>query len=114
MRHLDPNATLVSASAPAARGEFISVYLTGLGAVAPSVSDGSAAPGNPPAKATGPVAVYIGGQPVSNVSFAGLTPTLAGLYQLNIQIPDTASSGAQSLAVQTNEGFTDMVTIWIQ
>jgi len=114
MRHLDPNATLVSATAPATRGEFISIYLTGLGAVSPTVLDGAAAPGNPPAKATGPVAVYIGGQPVTNITFAGLTPTLAGLYQLNIQVPDTVSSGAQSLAVQTNEGFTDMVTIWIQ
>ncbi len=41
-------------------------------------------------------------------------PTVAGLYQLNIQIPETVDSGPQSLAVQTNEGFTDMVTIYIQ
>jgi len=112
MRHLD--ATLVNQALPAARGEYISIYLTGLGATNPTVADGAAAPGNPTANVTAPVAVYIGGEPVTNIEFQGLTPTLAGLYQLNIQIPDTAASGAQSLAVQTNQGFTDMVTIWIQ
>ena len=112
MRHLD--GTLVSATAPASRNEFISVYLTGLGATNPAVGDGAAAPGAEPlARITGPVAVYVGGQPVTNVQFAGLAPTFAGLYQLNIQIPIAIASGAQSLAVQTNEGFTDMVTIWI-
>lgn len=113
MRHLD--GTLVSATSPAMREEFISVYLTGLGTTSPAVLDGSAAPGKEPlARITGPVAVYVGGQPTPTPEFAGLAPTFAGLYQLNIQIPATAASGAQSLAVQTNEGFTDMVTIWVQ
>jgi uncharacterized protein (TIGR03437 family) len=113
MRHL--NGTLVSSTAPASRGEFISVYLTGLGAVSPSVQDGAAAPGQEPfPRMTGPIAVYVGGQQTPAPQYAGLAPTFAGLYQLNIQIPSAVSSGATSLAVQTNEGFTDMVTIWIQ
>jgi uncharacterized protein (TIGR03437 family) len=113
MRHLD--GTLVSATAPASRDEFISVYLTGLGTTNPVIADGAAAPGAEPlARITGPVTVYVGGQLVQNVEFAGLAPTFAGLYQLNIQIPIAVDSGAQSLAVQTNAGFTDMVTIWIQ
>jgi uncharacterized protein (TIGR03437 family) len=111
MRHL--NGTLVSATAPATRGEFISVYLAGLGATNLTVADGSAAPSQPFATITGPVAVYVGGQPVATIQFAGLAPAFAGLYQLNIEIPFAVDSGAQSLAVQTNEGFTDMVTIWI-
>jgi uncharacterized protein (TIGR03437 family) len=113
MRHL--NGVLVSASAPASRGEFISVYLTGLGPVSPKVADGVAAPGAEPlARVTGPIAVYVGGVQTPAPQFAGLAPTFAGLYQLNIQIPFGAPTGATSLAVQTNEGFTDMVTIWVQ
>jgi uncharacterized protein (TIGR03437 family) len=109
IRHLD--GTVVSVSNPALRGEFVSVYLTGLGAVSPAVKDGFAAPGvEPLARITGPVAVYIEGQ-AANTTFAGLTPTLAGLYQLNIQIPVMVDSGVQDLAVQTIEGFTDMVNI---
>jgi uncharacterized protein (TIGR03437 family) len=112
MRHL--NGVLVSSTAPAARGEFISVYLTGLGAVSPPVQDGAAAPGAEPfPRAASPV-VYIGGQQTPSPQYAGLAPTFAGLYQLNIQIPAGVASGATSLAVQTNEAFTDMVTIWIQ
>ncbi len=109
IRHL--NGTVVSAANPALRGEFVSIYLTGLGAVSPAVNDGVAAPAAEPlARITAPVAVYIEGQ-TANVTFAGLTPTLAGLYQLNIQIPSTVDSGIQNLAVQTLEGFTDMVNI---
>jgi uncharacterized protein (TIGR03437 family) len=56
----------------------------------------------------------VGGVQTPTPQFAGLAPTFAGLYQLNIQIPFGAPTGATSLAVQTNEGFTDMVTIWVQ
>jgi uncharacterized protein (TIGR03437 family) len=111
-RHAD--GTVVNASSPATRGEYIAVYLAGLGAVNPTVTDGEATPTNTLYKMTGPVNVYVGGQLTPNVAFAGLTPTLAGLYQLNIQVPEAISSGPQSLAVQTNDCFTDMVTIWIQ
>jgi uncharacterized protein (TIGR03437 family) len=113
VRHLD--STLVNAASPATRGEYVSVYVSGLGTTTPSVADGAAAPGSAPfAVLTGPVYVYIGGQQVINIQFAGLAPTLAGLYQLNIQIPPEVDSGSQSLAIQTNEGFTDLVNIFIQ
>jgi uncharacterized protein (TIGR03437 family) len=112
VRHAD--GTIVNSSSPATRGETVAVYLGGLGAVNPTVGDGQATPIDTLYRMTGPVNVYVGGQLVSNIPFAGLTPTLAGLYQLNIQIPVTIGSGAQSLAVQTNECFTDMVTIWVQ
>jgi len=112
VRHAD--GTIVNAGSPATRGETVAVYLAGLGAVSPVVSNGQATPTNTLYKMTGPVNVYVGGQQVQNIPFSGLTPTLAGLYQLNIEIPVTVGSGAQSLAVQTNECFTDMVTIWVQ
>jgi uncharacterized protein (TIGR03437 family) len=111
IRHAD--GTIVDSNSPATRGEEVAVYLGGLGAVTPTVNDGQATPTNTFYKISGPVVVYVGGQQ-ANVPFAGLTPTLAGLYQLNIQIPVTIGSGAQSLAVQTNDCFTDMVTIWVQ
>ena len=112
VRHAD--GSLCSQASPATRGEIVAVYIGGLGAVSPTVTDGEATPTNTLYKMTGPVNIYVGGQLVSNTTFAGLVPTIAGLYQLNIQIPATVDSGAQSLAVQTNEGFTDMVTIYIQ
>ena len=112
IRHAD--GSLCNQSSPATRGEILPVYVGGLGTTNPPVKDGVATPIDQLYKMTGPVNVYVGGQLVTNIQFAGLVPTVAGLYQLNIQIPETVDSGPQSLAVQTNEGFTDMVTIYIQ
>ncbi len=108
--------SLVSATNPATQGEIISMYLTGLGATKPSVSDGVAAPGKAPfALITGGLAIYVGGVqvPANQIYYAGLAPTLAGLYQVNFMIPNVAA-GNVGVAVQTNEGFTDMVYIPIQ
>jgi uncharacterized protein (TIGR03437 family) len=42
-----------------------------------------------------------------------LTPGLASLYQLNVQIPTNLGPGSQDLAVQTADGFTDLVSVWV-
>jgi uncharacterized protein (TIGR03437 family) len=108
--------SLISATNPATQGEIISMYLTGLGATKPSVGDGAAAPGKAPfALITGALAIYVGGVqvPANQIYFAGLAPTLAGLYQVNFMIPNVPA-GNVGVAVQTNEGFTDMVYIAIQ
>ncbi len=110
------NGTLVSATNPATQGEIIAMYLTGLGATKPAVKDGAAAPGAAPfALITGGLAIYVGGVqvPANQIYYAGLAPTLAGLYQVNFKIPNVPA-GNVGVAVQTNEGFTDMVYIPIQ
>jgi uncharacterized protein (TIGR03437 family) len=107
---LHPNYSLVNALSPAAPGEIIQVYLTGLGAVSPAVADGAAAPINPLAQVVSPILVTIDGVPCV-VHYNGLAPTLAGLYQLNIEVPRTLGPGRHSLAIQTVEGFTDMVDV---
>jgi uncharacterized protein (TIGR03437 family) len=113
---LHANYSLISAANPATQGEIISMYLTGLGATKPSVTDGAAAPGKAPlALITGPLAIYVGGiqVPANQIYYAGLAPTLAGLYQVNFTIPNVLA-GNIGVAIQTNEGFTDMVYIPIQ
>jgi uncharacterized protein (TIGR03437 family) len=107
---LHANFTVVNAGNPARPGETVLVFLTGLGAVSPPVADGAAAPSAEPlARVTAPLRVTVGGR-TANVSFQGLAPGLAGLYQLNVEIP-LLGPGNHSLAVQTAEGFTDMVSI---
>jgi uncharacterized protein (TIGR03437 family) len=107
------NATIVSASNPAKPGEFLEVYLTGLGLTTPTPLDGAGAPlAEPLARFTAPLVVTIGGISCE-VAFAGLTPGLAGLYQINIKTPAGLAPGSYSLAIQTVEGFTDMVNISI-
>lgn len=111
---LHADYSVVSQANPALAGETVQVFLTGLGAVSPTVQDGAAAPGKAPfAQVLAPLAVYVGGLPVTNIQFKGLAPGLAALYQLNIQIPVNVGPGPQSLAVQTADGYTDMVNLWI-
>jgi uncharacterized protein (TIGR03437 family) len=70
------------------------LYCLGLGAVTPAVADGAAAPSNPPASTVNPVTVTVGTQ-TANVFFAGLTPTLAGLYQIDFYVPQGTPTGDQ-------------------
>jgi uncharacterized protein (TIGR03437 family) len=70
------------------------MYCLGLGAVAPAVTDGAAAPSNPPASTVNPVTVTVGTQ-TANVIFAGLTPTLAALYQIDFYVPQGTPAGDQ-------------------
>ena len=109
---LHPDYSVVSQSNPAVPGETVQIFLTGLGAVNPAVADGAAAPAKPLAAVVAPVNVYVGGLAAPAVSFKGLSPGLASLYQLNVQIPDLGP-GPQSLAIQTADGFTDMVNVWV-
>jgi len=113
---LHANYSVISAANPATKGEIISMYLTGLGATNPKVADGVAAPGVAPlATITGGIAIYVGGVqvPPNQIYYSGLAPTLAGLYQVNFMVPNVAS-GNVALAVQTTEGFTDMVYLPVQ
>src|SRR5665811_2423596 len=82
--HLD--GSLVNAKNPAQIGETVSVYLTGLGAVSPTIADGDAGPTTQLANTTGTIAAYIGGV-AATVGYAGLAPQLAGLYQINLTVP---------------------------
>jgi uncharacterized protein (TIGR03437 family) len=110
---LHADYSVVNHDNPALPGEIVQVFLTGLGATSPVVSDGASAPTKPLATVSGPVNVYVGGSLVTNIQFKGLTPGLASLYQLNVQIPANMGPGWQDLAVQTADGFTDLVNVWV-
>jgi uncharacterized protein (TIGR03437 family) len=92
---LHADYTPVTAADPAQRGETILVYMTGLGYVNPQSEAGNAGPTSPLAVTKYPFRVYIGGSQAS-IAFTGLAPGLAGLYQMNVVVPDTAPSGANA------------------
>ena len=79
--------TVNSTQTPAAPGSYLFAFVTGLGAVSPAVADGAPASSSPLSYAMAPVSVLIGGKP-AQVAYAGLAPTLAGVSQLNILVPN--------------------------
>ena len=107
------NGVLVSGSAPAARGEFLSIFVTGLGAVSPAVAAGTAGPSSPLSQTTTGVTVLIGGIPAFT-NFAGLAPNFAGLYQINAQVPQGVASGTVQVQVSIGGSTSNVATIVVQ
>jgi uncharacterized protein (TIGR03437 family) len=89
----NPDGRANSADAPAHPGETLAVYGTGFGPTTPAISDGAAAPASPLLTGAPPNVFLEGRQLV--VQFAGLAPGLAGVWQINVVLPNDAPTGPQ-------------------
>jgi uncharacterized protein (TIGR03437 family) len=111
---VDPDGQLYAPGHPAHATSVAVIYCTGLGAVTGDVKAGSPAPFDPPATTVLPVFVTIGGKSAL-VMFKGLTPGFAGLYQVNVVVPDGISPGDAVNVVLTVNGLASApVTMSIQ
>lgn len=96
---------------PVGRGEVVVIYCEGLGPVDPAIEAGQQTPDSPLRRVSLPLRVTIGGQEAV-VQFAGLTPGLSGLYQINAVVPDSASTGdAVPVAITVAGQQSNTVTI---
>jgi len=101
-------------SRPARKSEFVSLYCTGLGPVSRRPALGDPAPSSPLATTTATPSVTVG-DVNAIVNFSGLAPGYVGLYQVNVQIPDTAPSGDAVPVILSIGGATaNTVTIAVQ
>jgi uncharacterized protein (TIGR03437 family) len=93
---------------PAAPGETIVIYATGLGAANPALITGQV-----PAEAASVVTlpqVTIGGDTATVLS-AVVVPGAAGLYQINVQVPSNAPNGDLPLVVRVGTAASSVATI---
>lgn len=102
-------------------GDALVIYALGLGATSPAVTTGAASPANPLASTTNRYQVSFGGGTfgggvVATPFFAGLTPGLVGLYQINVIVPEDAPKGpAIPLLISSDDGVSsNIVTIAIE
>jgi uncharacterized protein (TIGR03437 family) len=95
------DGSLVTKASPAKPGEYLVMYLVGMGATKPAITSGMATPVAPLSYATVQPIVTVGSA-TSNVLFAGLTPGFVGLYQIDFQVPPNASSGKLVVTVTQN------------
>jgi uncharacterized protein (TIGR03437 family) len=75
---------------PARPGDWVILYATGLGATKPSPGYGEIARAAAPLANMGEFQVLLDAKPVERgrVAYAGLAPGFAGLYQINLQLPE--------------------------
>jgi uncharacterized protein (TIGR03437 family) len=106
---LHSDYTPVTSSSPAKVGETISVFVTGLGAVFPAIQDGAAGP-NPPSTATNTITAYVD-TVKATVTFAGLAPQLAGLYQVNLTIPSGVTAGDVAIDISGPDAYSSEAAI---
>jgi uncharacterized protein (TIGR03437 family) len=107
---LHQDGSLVSAANPTQANETVSVFLTGLGPVNPGISDGAAGPVSTLSQSAATITAYVGGVQ-GTVTYAGLAPQLAGLYQVNVTIPSGLTSGENNLDIAGPNSYTSEVTI---
>ena len=84
-----PDGTFASPANPARRGEFVTVFVTGLGPVSPSVATNSLPIPNTPSTASGQVIVGVNNAGTA-VQSAQLSADRQGIYVVTFQIPNDA------------------------
>jgi uncharacterized protein (TIGR03437 family) len=79
---------------PAKPGDYVILWGTGFGPTSPAAPSGVVTPSDQTYATSTPVSVTVGGTPATVYSNAAvLTPTLAAVYQLAVQIPSNAANG---------------------
>jgi uncharacterized protein (TIGR03437 family) len=107
--------SLVTAASPAQPGEYVVLYLSGMGATSNPVASGAITPANPSTLSIplATPALTLGGASVP-IAFVGLTPYAVGLYQINFQIPANVNAGNLPLFVSQGGVNTNTVVIPVQ
>jgi uncharacterized protein (TIGR03437 family) len=94
-----PTSFIGATFAPVQAGDVVIAYGVGWGATTSTDPIGKLASGI--ARLTNPYSLTLGGIPVT-VSYAGLSPGSAGLYQINFSVPSGLTSGNLPLVLTVN------------
>jgi uncharacterized protein (TIGR03437 family) len=91
---INEDGTINSKANPAIRGKFVSLYATGVGYIPGAPPDGTPATG--PTESPARVRVAVGTavvEPGPDINYSGLAPTLVGVWQINVRIPELTAPG---------------------
>jgi len=90
--------SLVNASNPAAAGEVLCLFATGLGPTRTSLAPGQPFPSSPLAVVNSPIDVTVNGKSAEVLSAVGYPGAVDG-YQINVRVPSDTPKGSSSLQV---------------
>ena len=85
-----PDGSVITPKNPAKAGEVVILYATGLGRTTPLPADREIPSEAAPLTRLADFEVAIDGQPLpaGDVLYAGVAPSFAGLYQINVRLPN--------------------------
>jgi uncharacterized protein (TIGR03437 family) len=88
--------SLVTASKPAAPGETLSLFVTGLGPTRAGIDPGQPFPSSPLAEVTSPIQATVNGRPADVIAAVGF-PGQVETYQVNVRVPSGTPTGTARL-----------------
>jgi hypothetical protein len=103
----------VSATRPAAAGEILALFASGLGPTRPSVDWGTPFPVTPVSTVNSPIEVFVNGAKAEVLGAVGYPGAVDG-YQVNFRVPADATKGTASVIVSSAWTQSAAVNIAIQ
>jgi uncharacterized protein (TIGR03437 family) len=98
---------------PVSSGGYIAIFCTGLGPVTNQPADGAPGLSNP-LSTTLTLPIVMIGNVQAQVTYSGLAPTFAGLYQVNAIVPAVAPGSAVPVTITIGGVQSNSVTIAVQ
>jgi len=108
-----PEYKLMSPDQPLEQGKYAYFYAEGLGSVSNQPSTGNATPGLPYALVQSDTRLTIGGV-TCQILFAGLSPGIVGVYQVNFLIAPDVPSGSQDLIMTVGGSASPAVKVFVR
>ncbi len=90
--------SLVTSAKPAAAGEVLSLFATGLGPTVPAVDPGQPFPSGPAANVNSPIEVKVNGNSAEVLGAVGFPGSVDG-YQVNFRVPQGTAKGTATIQV---------------
>jgi uncharacterized protein (TIGR03437 family) len=99
------NGPVVTTEAPALPGEIVVLYATGLGPTSPLTPINQLATTAATLTDMAGFQVWLDGVPVErqNILYAGVTPGFAGLYQINLRLPENCPQNPEIRVIAGNQ-----------
>jgi hypothetical protein len=104
--------SLVNASKPAAAGEILALFATGMGPLR-GAATGQPFPSSPVAAVNSPVQVMVNGSPAELIGAVGYPGSVDG-YQVNFRVPSDTPKGTASIQVTAAWISSSLVSIAVQ
>lgn len=110
------DGSLVTSDAPAQAGEVIVLFAAGLGRTSPDVPSGHIVSTATSILYESELEILLNGQPCapSSIWYAGLTPGFAGLYQINLELPQDLPANPQIQMIMAAQNSPATVQLYAQ